>query len=709
MATWSGTGTQNSALTLVLTVTESSTSTANNTSTLSYTLKMKKKSGYSASYNSNGIYYSVTINGTKVASGKAGWTSITGGQTKTIKSGTVTVAHNADGTKSVACSAKVTTSPFNSSCSGTLTLTTIPRKSSISYSGTTITINKASSSFTHTITYTFGGATGTICTKTTASSVAFTPSDALYNQIPNTTSGTGTLTCTTYSGTTAIGTSTASFTVTVPTSVKPTVSSVNVELDNSSAPDVIKGWGLYVAGYSRAKITASAIGSYKSTISNFIIGGGYSVTLSGKSKEDDSIEYTGGAITSSGDKEFKVAAKDSRGRTSDYVSSGTVTVYPYSSPIAYTLTAGRNESDNKKVTIHARWEFASVNGKNSATVKLEYKTTASTTWTTYDGTITNDTDIELTDEFSTASGYNFRLTVTDALGNSSQSSAYITTMMVLLDFKAGGKGLGIGKVAESDSMEVALDAHFSGLLDIKYNNDVIAKLGDMGTSVLGNESGCNLFIGTGAISIREYTEPFITFEHSGIEINTDINSANDFTTTGTITANDINVLDNLFINSQSVIGVDSNSDIILAQGAQDNSKNTTLKGKNVYLQVGTSSSYNTFRPYITPGDSMTINLNTAGYVTNSKANVCFAVPLSRPTVGVSGVTLSVTNGYMLRQGGSYTHGSSASAYAIPTSQTGYLQGGDHVINVVAVFGTTTNATNNDVIGVQVAGLKITFT
>lgn len=87
----------------------------------------------------------------------------------------------------------------------------------------TITISRASSSFTHTLTYSFGNTSGTIITKTTATSVKWTPPLSLASQIPNATSGTCTITCTTYNGNTNIGSKTCTLTVSVPASVKPTI------------------------------------------------------------------------------------------------------------------------------------------------------------------------------------------------------------------------------------------------------------------------------------------------------------------------------------------------------------------------------------------------------------------------------------------------------------------------------------------------------
>ena len=72
----------------------------------------------------------------------------------------------------------------------------------------------------------------------------------------------------------------------------------------------------------------------------------------------------------------------------------------------------------------------------------------------------------MTVDFDTTISYNFKLVVQDALSNSAQDEAFVSTMEVLLDFRAGGKGLGVGKICESDAMEVLLDAKFYGAVYI---------------------------------------------------------------------------------------------------------------------------------------------------------------------------------------------------------------------------------------------------
>lgn len=457
-----------------------SQSVANNTSTISWTLKGSgsasgwvRVSELRVKINGSQVYYRSSDNHTDCYSGTQ------------LASGTTTISHNSDGTKtfSISVEAGIYQWAINCSGSGSFTLNTIPRASSISVGtltmGTagTITISRASSSFTHTISYAWGdtsasgisagkGYKGTIVSKTTGTSVSWTPSLNLANVIPSATSGVGTLTCDTYSGSTKVGSKSITFTCNVPSSVKPSITSASVTVDNS-ANSVIAGWGLYVVGYSKAKITAVASGSYKSTISSFTISGGYSTTQTGTS-----LSYTGAKLTSSGSKTFNVVAKDSRGRSSDAKSAGTITVYAYSKPTVSSFTAERSSTDATKMVIKANWTFASVNSKNSATATLYYKRSSATGWTTY-GTIAKNTSTTLTVDFAEEYSYNFRVIVKDAVGNSAQEETFVSTISVLLDFRAGGKGLGVGKIAETDAMEVALDAIFMGNIYIQTETSKI--------------------------------------------------------------------------------------------------------------------------------------------------------------------------------------------------------------------------------------------
>lgn len=452
-----------------------SQSVANNTSNVTFWVDIQMTG---KSYNNYGMSSSRSFGGN--LGGSDSWTSTCGrNQRKRIRTETVTVNHNADGTAWISGSASVATniSAGTVSASTSMTLPTIARASQpscITYPnttqnvgdmGSTITIhmNRASSSFTHTVKYQFGNASGTIATGVTDNCKWTIPADFAL-QVPNGTSGTGTITVITYNGGTNIGTKSVSFTTTVPSSVVPAMSSCAVTVDNS-ANDVVKGWGLYVAGYSKARITASASGVSGSIIKSFTISGGYSTT---QNVSTASLDYTGDALTA-GDKAFNVFATDSRGRKSASKSAGTVTVYAYSPPSVTEFTVERDANISTKIKVRANWTFASVNGKNTSTGTLTYKKGESTGWTTY-GEIAKGQIITLDGDFDEASSYDFRITVRDALSNASQKDAHISTRQVLLDFGPGGKALGIGKIVEiTDGVECALPFHF---MDDIYINEV---------------------------------------------------------------------------------------------------------------------------------------------------------------------------------------------------------------------------------------------
>ena len=230
----------------------SSQSVENNQSTLSWSIT---GAGSASGWVMTGGFKAV-INGTTVYSTSTD-TRIQLYNGTSVASGTTKITHNADGTKSFSLSieASVYSYAVSVTASGTHTLDSIPRASSVSASNvtmgsaTTITITRASSSFTHTIKYTFGSASGTIATKTTSTSVSWTPAISLANQIPKAVSGTCTITCETYSGSTKVGSKTCTLTLSVPSSVKPTISSLGVARVDGTVPT---DWGIYVQSKSIA-------------------------------------------------------------------------------------------------------------------------------------------------------------------------------------------------------------------------------------------------------------------------------------------------------------------------------------------------------------------------------------------------------------------------------------------------------------------------
>lgn len=266
------------------------------------------------------------------------------------------------------------------------------------------------------------------------------------------------------------------FKVTVPASVTPTLGDITATVDNSGISDtVLKNkidvLGLCLVGYSKVKLSASATGIYNSTISSYKISGGtYSHTFSGSS-----LSWSGLTIESSGAKTFSVQAVDSRGRLST-TKSKSITAYSYSAPRINSFTVARDDDNQTKVQVNAQWSYTSLSGNNKAVVTLYYKLKTSNVWVK-SGTIsggqsssTNDIstvvgtispDIEVSD----TKQYDFKATIEDKISSVDSSIVSISTRRVLLDFKAGGKGLGVGKICQEDRMEVALPLSIEGGLE----------------------------------------------------------------------------------------------------------------------------------------------------------------------------------------------------------------------------------------------------
>jgi microcystin-dependent protein len=497
-----------------------------NTSTV--TCKMYLVNDYTLNINSRSN--TCTIDGTDVAFTSS---AISSTGTHSLGSASKTVSHNSDGTKSIAIKAvfniqaTISGTYYSSiTASATITLDSIARASTVSAtsvnmgSASTITITRASSSFTHTLTYTFGSTSGTIATKTTSTSVSWTPALSLASQIPSATTGTCTITCTTYNGSTSIGSKTCTLTLTVPSTVKPTISSLTAERVDGDVPS---SWGIYVQTKSKAKLTINgAAGSYGSTISSYSISGGtFSSTAS---------SFTTGFLTSSGTITFTATVTDSRGRTSA-AATVSISVAAYSVPsfASYlsqrALSDGTVNDDGTYIRGLISYSYASYSSKNTLTRATYYRKSGATSWTNASKSFSSGTAFTFGGgAVSTESSYEVKYTLTDAFTTISVVDV-VSTAAVVMDFKSGGKGVAVGKVSETDNtFEVSenWDMKVYGKLLKKYIVDSIYPVGSIYMST-SSTSPATLFGGTwtawGAgkvpVGINTSDTDFATVEKTG--------------------------------------------------------------------------------------------------------------------------------------------------------------------------------------------------
>lgn len=231
-------------------------------------------------------------------------------------------------------------------------------------SAVTITItDREAVAASYDVSYSFGNESGTIASRTTSKSISWTPAMSLCSQIPNSTSGTCIITVKSYdSDGNDIGSDTDTCTLTVPTSVVPSVDSCN--FSESASVMLALNWGIFVQSKSEVIVSANASGVYDSTIDSWSINvNGTNYTGSG------AITATTAAITASGTLSCTVTVNDSRGRSA----SGTYTfyVYPYSSPAMPVRIAQHDDDTEDVFVLQYKWNIFPCNNKNIK--KLEYR------------------------------------------------------------------------------------------------------------------------------------------------------------------------------------------------------------------------------------------------------------------------------------------------------------------------------------------------
>ena len=353
---------------------QSSQSIANNNSVVSWSLQLIASGGSISSSASKS--WSVTVNGSNYSGTNT--VGVSNGQTKTLASGSTTIAHNADGTKSFSFSFSQQFDINYSgvgwigtkSGSGNGTLTTIPRTSSVSSTNAnigeniTITINRASSSFKHTLSYSFCNLSGTIATKTSSTSVSWKLPTTFYAQIPNSKSSWGTITCDTYSGSTKIGSSSCRFDVYVKESTnKPGISATVVDV-NDTTKALTGDENKLIRYYSKAKFELTASPKNSSTITTRSVF--YNGTTYKGGSENSWIANFSEVVSGS----YKFTVTDSRG----FSNSKTInkTLIEYVKLTCYMTVTNPTASGECTVNINGNY-FNGSFGSTNNTLTVQYK------------------------------------------------------------------------------------------------------------------------------------------------------------------------------------------------------------------------------------------------------------------------------------------------------------------------------------------------
>ena len=461
-----------------------------NTSTISWVLKgARNVSGY--------VYaggYAVVIDGDTVYSKDTNYRMELYNGTL-VASGTKTLTHRQDGTRSFDVSIQGGIYTYAVNCTGekTFELKTIPRASSISYAASVTLGNKCnvrwtpmSTAFGYKLRFTLGTwehITEAIHPNTVASYTytGYTIPLSVANQIISGYTGIMQVFLYTFSDSAAtnqIGMADPeAFTVTVPISAAPTLTMSLSPVH--SLPEAFDG--LYIQGLSKVKATLTGTTKYNAEISS------YDVSVDGRAygKFDN---YTSGYLTTPGEISVVGHVKDSR--TYDGYANGSVTVIPYANPKIQNVTARRCDQNGDlsdsgtylKITA-TRSYFPVMSGgvqKNFCGIRYRYRAESGSYGDDWEDTILDPTDLS-SDEVVTApllSGnllstatYRVEVQAFDDIGNTSTSEIIIPTDKVYWHRDGARNALGLGKYNERDN---ALDMGW----DVYMNEHQITGLAD---------------------------------------------------------------------------------------------------------------------------------------------------------------------------------------------------------------------------------------
>lgn len=389
-----------------------------------------------------------------------------------------TVNHAADGTKSLTLSASfgINVGGYTSATTTeTIRPTTIARSSTISLGSGTIgnplliTVNRQSTSFTHTLRYAWGSKTGIIASNVGSSHSWTIPND-FANDIPNATSGIGTLFVDTYNGSSPIGTQQVNFTASLPASIKPSFTGLTLTDSNLVARSLLSG-NNFLQIISNIQVDFNGqTGSYGSTIT------GYRAEIVNRNQVTTSNGGTLGIMNFNGSATIRASVVDSRGRWSD-TKDVTINVIEYFAPIlSFTALRTRETPNIIQVVRNARVAPITLAGnqKNIMTLSFKVAPVGSTSYTADNGSASGSwtTQNTLTNSAANMAGNypaNKSFTIIGTLSDkftSVEFSTTIATESVVMSYDKDGR-VGIGKVAENGpagSADVAGDIYAGGKL-----------------------------------------------------------------------------------------------------------------------------------------------------------------------------------------------------------------------------------------------------
>lgn len=437
----------------------------NNRTIVAYEVTFRASSSAGYSYSSNNrLWFSIGDNDISTNE-NVGSINLSAGGSKVLKSGSVVITHDADGTKSVAVKVRFKQqSTYDAEKIETVRLPDLSMASTItvdSYfdfilldTNVTITVTARDSGFKNRLTYTFPSDElthiyGEIGTNTGSGDIVWRPTLTDFGQYLRTVFTKNVLiTCTTYKVEGGQEIEIGSNSITLPMGV-PTYSNfsfdVDVEVVNPKLSEA-------VATFSGLKLTPTNINlQYGASLATVIYDQSNEMPV--RSGQIPSLEtgtlYQGGSIG------FYVELVDSRGvRTlPKYV---THQVYPYSVPTLLVSdvfrcnSSGVEQDNGTYISVRSVATATDVLGNVIEQHRLRYRVVNTSNWVNF-GSLTNGVNV-LNVNFDAGTGYIVQVYATDTIGTTVYSREIaISSSGIPFNIRDSGQGVGLGKYCDRDN------------------------------------------------------------------------------------------------------------------------------------------------------------------------------------------------------------------------------------------------------------------
>lgn len=461
-----------------------SQSIANNTSTINWQAKFHYN--LADAQLDNG---SASLSGTRWSNG--GRVRNYGGsfttRSVTLASGSFTIGHNSNGTRSLAVSGGVTAwQSGRSAGSQSFNLPTIPRNSQVTTNdggawtlGTPITIrtNRKSSSFTHTITIRRGGASGPVVRtiNSVGASTVWTPTAAEVTAIQNSAPTANRVLIHITQRNNQVGQNSTTQAWTYIRNANPTFTNFTYQDSNAATVAITGNNQVLVKGKSTLQVTVPSadkmVALKGANPKHYTFAYDGSSTNKNYSTSDVSNSFSN--INTVGSRAILVTAFDTRNNNTRVAKN--VQVYDYKVPnIEFEVSRQNNFGDNVTIETGGTFDLLPIAGvnKNALTansLKYRYREKGASTWGSWTNipfTVAND-GFSGTNQFislDNTKAFEFEFQIADKFGTRTQATELGagTPIMFAGRYSDGSTAVGINKVPENGVLDVDGDIYSNG-------------------------------------------------------------------------------------------------------------------------------------------------------------------------------------------------------------------------------------------------------